>query len=107
MCIRCLCITIKEEVEENYLFNREKIVQRLFNMFSFETSTVDDEKFVSDNDKQKHKICFEKLMVIRQMIENGSDKNDILYELEILEGSMDFLQRHAQNEQSRQMRGNN
>lgn len=91
MCIRCVSNLVIESIEENYNMNREEIIGGLYNYFSIN----DKFDFGNNEDGKKHKQCYLKLKDILRMIENAEDKNDILQKLEILEVTMDFLQRHV------------
>jgi len=100
-CIKCMCISIKEDMEENYLLNRDTIIEKLFRYFSypFESKVTDPvnlkDKYTSETNKQKFLQNVEKLRNIQQMIENGDDETDILVALEILEVSAAIFQKRG------------
>jgi len=98
-CVKCICKTIKESMEENYLLNRDAIIEKLYKYFSTYSEKSDPlilkGKLISETDDQKFDEYGEKLRNIQQMIENGDNETDILIELEILETSVKFLQKQS------------
>ncbi len=88
-CVSCICKSIKKDIEENYIQNREQIIEKLYKYFG---NSFNDGRKVSWQ---------EKLRGIQQMIENGDDENDVLIELEMVEVSADFDRKRVLTEQQK------
>lgn len=98
---------IKEYVEEDYVLNREKIIKNLYSFFSktnFEKTLKELPYYISEENKQKIIDNYKKLQNVQQLVEDGADKNDVLIELEIFGGSMDFLLKYIKEEDYRKNR---
>jgi len=98
-CFGCVSREVIQDIQENYILNREQIITKLYTFLN--RYDVTHEKFETESETEKYTQCLEKLNNIQQMIENGEDENDVLIELEILEVSAQFLQRDVIREQNR------
>jgi len=91
-----ICKSIKNDMEENYLLNRDSIIKKLYWYFRKNpneklTNQHPPTRLISKIHYQKYISYNDKLRNIQQMIENGDDETNILIELEILEASAHFL----------------
>ena len=104
MCIRCITQNVKSRIADNYMAERDGLIADLYTYFSVNEG-VDWKDLASVGDVERLKKCYIKLQKIGDMIEGDSSQDDLLYELEILDGTMDFLQRHEERETLRKSNG--
>jgi len=106
MCIRCVCDAIIEDVEDDYVFKREEIIDNLDCYLRVNQKDVDDGNInaLFSDDLVK---AFNKLHTIKRMVEMGNDKNDVLYELELLSLTCKHLARAELKEMDRISDGRN
>jgi len=107
MCIRCVVIDVKNRINDNYMLERDGIISDLYTYFSVNLNTDWNKTDKENGDVERLEKCYTKLKKIGDMIEGNSSQDDLLYELEILEVTMDFLQRHEQREIDRKSNGSN
>lgn len=99
---------IREYVEENYILNRDKIISELYVYFADDKANdivkLDGGEYVSEDDRKKMVQIFEQLQKIQNMVELNFDADEILSELEIIEVSASFLQKHMKIESDKRSR---
>ena len=105
MCIRCVTQNVKNRIADDYTAERNGLIADLYTYFSINQNINWNSMVSSVGDAERLKKCWIKLQHIGDMIEGDSSKDDLLYELEILDGTMEFLTRHDRRENLRQSNG--